>query len=135
PFFVLIACTALAALIERRPIAGSQLAAELTFLQSYLPGMWAHTWSLAVEEHFYLLLPLVLLLTLRLNAASKKPLEPVFSIALCVAVGSLAARLLTCYLNPTFSLLTHTFASHLRLDSLFFGVALSCAYHFHPAKF
>ena len=34
---------------------------ELFFLQSYLRGAWNQTWSLAVEEHFYIALPLVLL--------------------------------------------------------------------------
>jgi peptidoglycan/LPS O-acetylase OafA/YrhL len=30
------------------------LLGELLFLQNYLGGIWPHTWSLAVEEHFYL---------------------------------------------------------------------------------
>ncbi|MEI8213227.1 MAG: hypothetical protein WCI02_13845 [Planctomycetota bacterium] len=28
--------------------------AEVLFIQSYFVGVWGHTWSLAVEEHFYL---------------------------------------------------------------------------------
>jgi peptidoglycan/LPS O-acetylase OafA/YrhL len=135
PFFVMIAVTVMAALIQGRAIQGLQLASELTFLQSYFPGMWAHTWSLAVEEHFYLLLPMALLLTLRMNRKAEMPLEPVFTIALCVAVAALALRFITWYLDPRFSLLENTFASHLRLDSLFFGVAISYAYHFHTDKF
>src|SRR5688572_8009182 len=31
---------------------------ELLFVQNYLGGIYPHTWSLAVEEHFYLLLML-----------------------------------------------------------------------------
>ena len=27
---------------------------ELLFIQNYRSGLWTHTWSLAVEEHFYL---------------------------------------------------------------------------------
>jgi peptidoglycan/LPS O-acetylase OafA/YrhL len=34
---------------------GHSLAIELAFLQNYWPTIWGHTWSLAVEEHFYLL--------------------------------------------------------------------------------
>lgn len=135
PFFLLIAITVIAAMIQGRPIQRSQLASELTFFQSYFPGMWAHTWSLAVEEHFYLLLPIALLLILRLNRKSKAPLEPVFATALCVAAGALGLRLITWYFDPTFSFLRHNFASHLRLDSLFFGVAISYAYHFHTDRF
>ena len=38
------------------------MGAELLFMQSYFEGIWGLTWSLAVEEHFYLLLPLLVLL-------------------------------------------------------------------------
>src|SRR5438874_883596 len=34
---------------------------ELFFVQSYIAPIWPHTWSLAVEEHFYVALPLLLL--------------------------------------------------------------------------
>jgi peptidoglycan/LPS O-acetylase OafA/YrhL len=34
--------------------------AELSFTQNYWRAIWGQTWSLAVEEHFYLLLPLLL---------------------------------------------------------------------------
>lgn len=34
---------------------------ELFYVQNYGPYVWSHTWSLAVEEHFYLILPIVLL--------------------------------------------------------------------------
>src|ERR1700730_4300428 len=33
--------------------------AEVFFVQNYWPGVWDHTWSLGVEEHFYILLPAV----------------------------------------------------------------------------
>jgi peptidoglycan/LPS O-acetylase OafA/YrhL len=37
--------------------------------------------------------------------------------------------------EPAYSHYTHAFASHLRLDTLFCGVAISYAYHFHTARF
>lgn len=40
---------------------------NLLHLQSYVTSPLIHTWSLAVEEHFYLVLPLVLLLASRQN--------------------------------------------------------------------
>jgi peptidoglycan/LPS O-acetylase OafA/YrhL len=135
PFFVLIAATIAMHLAARVPLPRAPLASELLFLQSYVAGMWNHTWSLAVEEHFYLLLPLALALVLRWNRGSPAPLQPVLALAAVVALCALLGRLLNWYCRPSYSHLTHLFASHLRLDSLFFGVAISYAYHFHTARF
>jgi peptidoglycan/LPS O-acetylase OafA/YrhL len=135
PFLTLIAATVIGTFITGAPVNWRSLASELTFLQSYVPGLWNHTWSLAVEEHFYLLLPLVLTLTLKFNRGSPTPLKPVLALAGCVAVLSLVLRLLTWRYRPSYSHLTHLFASHLRLDSLFFGVAISYTYHFHRSRF
>lgn len=135
PFFVFIGVTIAAAWMHGRAIPRQQMLSELLFLQSYLPGVWTHTWSLAVEEHFYLVLPLLLLLVLRLNRGARMPLKPVFALAVVIGVLSLAARLLTWYVDPRYTYLTHHFASHLRLDSLFCGVAVSYAYHFHADAF
>ena len=135
PFFVLIAASVLIALREGLPIPRVSLASELFFLQSYVPGLWNHTWSLAVEEHFYLLLPLTLAVMLRWNKASPTPLRPILSLAAALAVFVLACRLFNWQVRPSYNNLTHLFASHLRLDSLFFGVAISYAYHFHSSRF
>jgi peptidoglycan/LPS O-acetylase OafA/YrhL len=42
---------------------------ELVFIQSYQQGFWNHSWTLAVEEHFYVLLPLLLLESIRILAS------------------------------------------------------------------
>ena len=135
PFFALIAATVAVQLLRGQPIPPASLASEVLFLQSYVPGLWNHTWSLAVEEHFYVLLPLTLALILRWNRGSPTPLRPILTVAAVVAGASLALRVLNWYLRPSYDHLTHLFASHLRLDSLLFGVAISYAYHFHPDSF
>ena len=135
PFIVLIAASVIIRLGQGWQVPSVSLASELFFLQSYLPGLWNHTWSLAVEEHFYLLLPLTLALMLRWNGNSPMPLRPILCLAAGVAVVALAGRLVNWYVRPSYGNLTHLFASHLRLDSLFFGVAISYAYHFHSSRF
>ncbi len=134
-FVTLIAATVIGTRLSGFPVDRRSLVSELMFLQGYVPGLRDHTWSLAVEEHFYLLLPLVLILTLKLNKGSPTPLKPVLAVAGCFAVLCLVLRLLTWQYRPTYTHLTHLFPSHLRLDSLFFGVAISYAYHFHKSRF
>lgn len=135
PFLVLIAATVVLTVAAGRRVDLTRLLAELLLIQSYVTGMWNHTWSLAVEEHFYILLPLVLAGLLKWGEKARAPGGPILIAAALVAVGVLAARLVNWHVRPSYSHLTHLFASHLRLDALFFGVAISYAFHFHRDEF
>jgi len=135
PFATLIAATLIFSLLSSKQVRPLSLGAEVLFIQNYLPGLWNHTWSLAVEQHFYLLLPLVLTCILRWIRSSSIPLRLVFALEASVAVGGLLLRLLNWRIRPEYSHLTHLYPSHLRLDALFFGVAISYAYHFHTNQF
>ena len=88
----------------------------------------AHLWSLAVEEHFYLLLPLLLVFLTRRTPDVKRaiPLFPVAAVA--VMIGCLAARALT--FHQPFVPERHMWPTHLRMDSLAFGVLLAYAWHY-----
>src|SRR5262245_6491508 len=55
-FYFLILCTILISLKWHVHFTISSCLGELFFLQNYLGALWAHTWSLAIEEHFYLFL-------------------------------------------------------------------------------
>ncbi len=135
PFFALIAVTLIVDWASGFPVAKHQLVAELLFLQSYLPHLWGHTWSLAVEEHFYLVLAPVLLVVLAFNRPRSSPLSPIIPLTLCVMVCVLLLRLIHEQYNPNYSHQTHLYPTHLRFDSLFFGVGISYAYHFHTRRF
>ena len=135
PFLVLIVATILFNVSFGRSFSRGNVIAEFAFIQNYWFGLWGHTWSLAVEEHFYLLLPLALFLILRWNRASPNPLMPILALAAFTAAAALALRILNWQLRPPFEHRTHIFPTHLRLDSLFFGVAISYCYHFHQDGF
>ena len=104
---------------------------ELFFLQNYLPGLAGQTWSLAVEEHFYLLLPAGLIL---LTAGGSRPerLRWLPTLFTGVAVAALGARAWTSTALP-YSHLTHLYPTHLRIDALFCGVVLGYLRHSREA--
>lgn len=135
PFYLLIAVTVFVYAKFGQQIQLSWLLSELLFFQSYVPGLWMHSWSLGVEEHFYLLLPLVLLLFVRRNPASANPFRAIPALGLAIVAAALVARIVTWRAHPTFAYQVNLSPTHLRLDSLFMGVVLSYALHFHRDAF
>lgn len=108
---------------------------ELFFIQSYQLGFWNHTWTLAVEEHFYLILPLFLLFLVWKNPGAKNPFRAVPYVVAVTLLLVLGARIVNFQVRSEFSLLKHVFPTHLRIDALFFGVAVGYFYHFHTERF
>ncbi|MBK8870123.1 MAG: acyltransferase [Elusimicrobia bacterium] len=107
---------------------GKHTIIELLFLQNYLPGQWDHTWSLAVEEHFYLLLGLLIFLLSRaknrfINLSWFIPITVVLCFSLLFARG-----IKTCILSGLPDRLY--MKTHFRIDGLFFGALMSYFYHF-----
>lgn len=121
--------------------AGSgTLVPNLLHIQNYTMPLRGHTWSLAVEEHFYLFLPLLLFLALpRRQDEDRGPVTGIPAIPIAaslVIVGCFALRILT-YLKHRHMIdsafdVTYLYPTHLRIDSLFFGVLLAYLYHFRP---
>jgi peptidoglycan/LPS O-acetylase OafA/YrhL len=84
----------------------------------------SHTWSLAVEEHFYLVLPL--LLVAALAAPGRRGLRWVAPAVAAVMAGCLTARAVAIFAG--FSRFHVAIQTHFRIDSLAFGVLLA---HLH----
>src|SRR5436305_13913238 len=113
--------------------------------------MWTHTWSLAVEEHFYLGLPIVLLvlanggaclrrLSIRLRGQiptlarkSHDPFRLLVPFAALVFVGLPIARCVHAWDLP-YRHSTHLFPTHLRVDALLAGLLLAYAFHYHRSS-
>jgi peptidoglycan/LPS O-acetylase OafA/YrhL len=110
---------------EVRRAGVAMLARYVLALQNYLGPLSArsaHTWSLAVEEHFYLALPLALAIF------GTRAIPHLTAMVLITCTG------FRCWANwgRPFHYLTHQFPTHLRVDDLFFGVFLSYVQRFCP---
>lgn len=107
---------------------------ELLFIQNYGARIWPHTWSLAVEEHFYLFVAFFTWLCASRGRGAANPFR--------VAVPMCAAVMLVC---PVLRAVWHHVypvwpaapmqATHLRADGLAFGLLISYVYHFHSDAF
>ena len=100
---------------------------NLVHLQNYLGSSLGHTWTLAVEEHFYLLLTFAL----AWMTSRQWPIERILKVFLCVIPAVIAIRCLTVYEGwPGAGQYTHN-----RLDALMMGVVLAVLFHFYPEIF
>ncbi|MGF6570669.1 peptidoglycan/LPS O-acetylase OafA/YrhL [Paraburkholderia sp. GAS333] len=101
------------------------LVQNLTHLQNYLGTSITQTWSLAVEEHFYLVLPALLLLFARWKLGA----WTIVSVLTAICAVVLTAR---CFAVAGGDL-EGTFAyTQYRIDSLLVGVILSAIYWMKP---
>ena len=130
-FYVFTALTAV--LILRSHLSTGPLWNELFFVQNYRAHFWPHTWSLAVEEHFYFALPILLLVFIKLLRRRSNPFRilPIISIAL--AMECTFFRILVTSAGAGRA--DFVFPTHLRIDALFAGVALGYFYHFDRSSF
>lgn len=132
-FYVFLAFTLLFSGAGPGRVEPGAVLAEVLFVQNYAGRVLPHSWSLAVEEHFYLLLPLLLLVLSRRGRGTPDPFRPLVGLFCVTAAAVLAGRVITAWQLP-FSAGTHVFATHLRIDSLLFGVVLSYAHHYHGPR-
>ncbi|MCC5943359.1 MAG: acyltransferase [Bernardetiaceae bacterium] len=106
----------------------TRLIAECLFVQNYFGGLWNHTWSLAVEEHFYLLLSFVLYFPYLWLRRRYFPF-----LALSIIFLSITIRL--CYApDAPYTHGLRILPTHLRLDSFFIGALVAYYYYFEAKK-
>ncbi len=104
------------------------------FLQNYVHcERWTHSWTIAIEEHFYtvfaLLAFLAVSLTRKSSQSGKEQFRFLIPLFLVTATLVLAMR---CYLSiPDYNWHRVYYPTHLRIDSLLFGVLLGYFHQYH----
>ena len=128
PALLVLAVIALLGAIGRLPVVPRELVAAALFFRNYLPALLtpdfagfftAHYWSLAVEEHFYLVWPALLLV-----CGSRRGLWAAIAIAIGIAAWrrvELLHMIATLHtVDPLYFVRTD-----LRIDSIMWGAALA----------
>jgi peptidoglycan/LPS O-acetylase OafA/YrhL len=107
--------------------------ANVFFLQNYIgPNPAGHTWSLAVEEHFYITLPFLLLALLRLGLMTW--IAPLCLLA--PLAGTVVRTISAAAGDPYIHNFPNTMAAtHLCLDGLLVGVGVRALAEFSPDRF
>jgi peptidoglycan/LPS O-acetylase OafA/YrhL len=134
-FWLFITFSVVIRVFLRDPISIKSLLGELLFLQNYLGQAWNHTWSLAVEEHFYIGIAILLsyLTSTRFSSYIDGVQRVPFVFAI-IGITCLTLRIITMFVFPEFSYKFYVFATHVRIDSLFYGVLLSYLCHFRDLE-
>lgn len=113
---------------------------DVFFVQNYVLGwgyLYTASWSLAIEEHFYFGLVLLLwfIFNRKLIAFETKPtgFSNFEKLIIFILVAVLGMRFLTNWYFPN-DYPRQITMTHLRIDSLFFGVLISYWYYFKREK-
>jgi len=104
-----------------------QFFSELFYVQSYLPRIWLHTWSLAVEEQFYIIFSLIMLCLTSKHLLKKKYL--VITSLITLLVLSFIMRLYVSYPHRNDDVFAFM-QTHLRSDGILAGILISYLLNF-----
>lgn len=104
-----------------------KLLSELFYMQSYAPRIWLHTWTLAVEEHFYLAFSITLFLVIKNQGLEKRHI--IISSLVFLLILSFAMRFHHSYPHRNEDLFGFM-QTHLRSDGILFGILLSYLLNF-----
>jgi peptidoglycan/LPS O-acetylase OafA/YrhL len=137
-FYAFLLITVTLRVAGHHPPPLRSLLGEVFFLQNYVGFVWIHCWSLAVEEHFYIL---VAILTALLTSSwwierggerrRDNPFRPILVLFAVLPFPIIYLRYLASRGDPA-DFFRYQFPTHLRIDSLGFGVILAYFFHLHP---
>jgi peptidoglycan/LPS O-acetylase OafA/YrhL len=137
-FYILVLGNLMIEIHRHRFSSVGQYLSEIFYVQNYGEFIFPHTWTLAVEEQFYILLPIFLLLLIRFSSNRADPFRSLPLAFVVVALTCLILRIVAAFRIPLadlqfwLALRKVSAPTHERIDSLFFGVLLGYLAHFRP---
>lgn len=108
---------------------------ELLFVQNYLQGLYAHTWSLAVEEHCYIVLCLLFSILAFVGSGKPNPFRMWPAFVILASIAALALRIETIPPLTEKNFVLATGATHLRYDGFLIGTLVAYAFYFSEGRF
>lgn len=134
-FFLLILFTVLYKWFMHQDLRADRVLYELTFMRNYCGGYWPHSWSLCVEEQFYIFIVFFLqFLIFRNRITDVKFTNAIF---VSIFLFCLVARFMNFYAesvfgeNYFFNEWARQVQTQYRIDSLLFGVFIAYNLHFN----
>ena len=103
-------------------LSWQRILAEIFYVQHLTDSVWLHTWTLGVEEQFYILLPLLMFMVMRTGHLARNLLRLMIGFIIVITVF----RFLECHTGQIVYDQTHLIDFHFRIDALFLGVAAAC---------
>lgn len=102
---------------------------EALFVSNYFDNIWGQTWSLCIEEHFYLLFALGFYIL----SKRKAPIKYLMYACIVTMIFPLCLRIYMINILPFYQKPFQT-ATLFRIDALAFGVLISCLFQLHGEK-
>lgn len=99
---------------------------EALFVSNYFANIWGQTWSLCIEEHFYILFALGFFIL----SKRKAPIKYLMWACIVTLIFPLAGRIYISSILPFYQKPFQT-ATMFRIDALAFGVLISCLFQLY----
>jgi len=113
--------------VYKEEIPTEKVLSEIFFLQSYIRSFWLHSWSLAIEEHFYLFIAALIWWWTKSGFILKT--KKALTVLIVIWFAVVCMRFAYCIAHIDEESI-HFFATHLRCDGLLLGCILSFCFTF-----